>query len=75
MAIPKLTAEERHAMRLSLMDCPPKQIAAANQVAAFLAEDEDDVDNAFLVYTFHFSQPENEAELRDVMKQLGLAGF
>lgn len=75
MAIPKLTAEERHAMRLSLLDCPPKQIAAANQVAAFLAEEEDDVDNAFLVYTFHFSQPENEAELRGVMKQLGLAGF
>lgn len=75
MAIPKLTPEERHAMRLSLLDCPPKQIAAANKVAALLAEDEDDVDNAFLVYTVHFSQPENENELRDVMEQLGLESF
>lgn len=75
MAIPQLTPEERHAMRLSLLDCPPKQIAAANQVAAFLAEDEDDVDNAFLVYTVHFSQPENETELREIMEQLGLESF
>lgn len=75
MAIPKLTAEERHAMRLSLLECPPEQVAAANQVAALLSEDEDDADDAFLVYTFHFSHPENEAELRSVMKQLGLEGF
>jgi|GEM_PF-6456329 len=59
MAIPTLTDEERHFVRLSLLECPAKQVAAANQVAALLAEDEEDMQNAFLVYTVYYSQPEN----------------
>jgi len=75
MAIPILTDEERHFMRLSLLECPAKQVAAANQVAALLAEDEEDVQNAFLVYTVYYSQPENEAELRALLERLGIEGF
>lgn len=75
MAIPILTDEERHLMRLSLLECPAKQVAAANQVAALLAEDEEDVQNAFLVYTVYYSQPENEAELRALLERLGIQGF
>jgi len=75
MAIPILTDEERHFVRLSLLECPAKQVAAANQVAALLAEDEEDVQNAFLVYTGYYSQPENEAELRALLETLGIEGF
>lgn len=75
MAIPILTDEERHFMRLSLLECPAKQVAAANQVAALLAEDEEDVQNAFLVYTVYYSQPEHEAELRALLERLGIEGF
>jgi len=75
MAIPILTDEERHFVRLSLLECPAKQVAAANQVAALLAEDEEDVQNAFLVYTVYYSQPENEAELRALLGTLGIEGF
>jgi len=75
MAIPILTDEERHFVRLSLLECPAKQVAAANQVAALLAEDEEDVQNAFLVYTVYYSQPENEAELRALLETLGIEGF
>jgi len=75
MAIPTLTDEERHFVRLSLLECPAKQVAAANQVAALLAEDEEDVQNAFLVYTVYYSQPENEAELRALLETLGIEGF
>jgi len=75
MAIPILTDEERHFMRLSLLECPAKQVAAANQAAALLAEDEEDVQNAFLVYTVYYSQPENEAELRALLERLGIEGF
>jgi len=75
MAIPILTDEERHFVRLSLLECPAKQVAAANQVAALLAEDEEDVQNAFLVHTVYYSQPENEAELRALLETLGIEGF
>jgi len=75
MAIPTLTDEERHFVRLSLLECPAKQVAAANQVAALLAEDEEDMQNAFLVYTVYYSQPENEAELRALLETLGIEGF
>jgi len=75
MTVPRLSESERHLLQMGLVECSPQQVAAANQVAIFLADGEENSADALLVYTYVYSQPENEAELRDVMAQIGLDGF
>ena len=70
--LPNLSDSERHFLQMGLMESSPQQVAAASQVAIFLAEGEENLADALLVYTYYYSQPENEVELRDVMAQIGL---
>ena len=65
--MPNLSEEERLAILLELAETPEELLAKAKTAAALHAEDEDDQKLAYLVYTYYFSRPENEAALNEVL--------
>ena len=66
----RFTDDERLTILASFLECDGAQIAKARQVAAILAEDEEDKQDAALALTFYYSRPENKKYLDEIAERL-----
>lgn len=72
MAKKRFTDEERAEIFSSFVNADPEQLSNAQTVAAILAEDEEDVSDAALAFTYYYSQSENKKLLEEMMARLSI---